>query len=286
MRQEPAGEMMIKTTFSDDELKQVERLLQSININLASLKTSHVLRRLRVRMSRTNCKTVGEYSRYLNTHEEEKKKLYLAFSINVTRFFRNPDTFQFLKEKVFPLLVRRTDRHKPLKIWSAGCADGAEAYTLAILCKQFNLRPGRVIIYATDYNRELLAAAKERIFPFEYLRETPEEIQNAYFTQVSRNDVQISPELKHFIEFQEHNLLQENVRPPAPSFDMIVCRNVLIYFTMDQHEGIFQQFYRYLKPQGFLVIGRTEILPIKWHDRFTIFSSHHRISRKKEQKTF
>ncbi|MFX1253615.1 MAG: CheR family methyltransferase [Promethearchaeota archaeon] len=273
--------MLIKVECSEKDLNQIELLLKSINVNLFSLKKSHVLRRIRVRMMRTGCKTISEYYRYVQTHEKEKEELYLTFSINVTRFFRNADTFHFIKQEVFPKLLHRKDRHKPLKIWSAGCADGAEAYTLAIMCKQFNLRPTRVKILATDYNRQLLVKAEEGIYPVEYLSEITKEQKQLCFTQISKDSIQINPELKPFIEFRKHNLTQENSLLPDTDFDLILCRNVLIYFTRDQQEPIFQMFYEKLKPMGFLILGRTEILPISRYEQFSIFSPTHRIVRKK-----
>lgn len=268
-----------KIKFSEADLKKLEFLLKILGIKHNSLKKSHLLRRVRVRMMRTGCKSFDEYYDYIHIHKDERKEFCLAFSINVTRFFRNADTFEFIKQNVLPKIRKNVGKEETIKIWSAGCADGAEPYTLAILCEQVNLRPPRVKILATDFNQESLLKARRGLYPSEYLNETPADIQRKYFNTRSPDKVQISPHLHDYIDFMLHNLTSQGVRAPGARFDLIICRNVLIYFSREQQKEIFQMFYKALKPQGFMVLGRTEILHPSYRDKFEIYSSTHRIAK-------
>ncbi|MFX1534354.1 MAG: CheR family methyltransferase [Promethearchaeota archaeon] len=241
------------TIFSEDDLKMLGWLLKSLGIKQGSLKKSHLLRRVRVRMMRTRCEKFSEYYRYIQTHKEERQKLFLTFSINITRFFRNADTYLFIEQQILPVIRKRVRNGRPVKIWSAGCADGAEPYSLAILCEQSNLYPPNVKIIATDFNHELISKARKGIYPQEYLDETSPSIQCKYFSPRAANMVQISPHLLDYIDFKVHNLTLEGAKAPSSRVDLIVCRNVLIYFSKEQQHQIFQMFHKALRTMGFLI---------------------------------
>jgi chemotaxis protein methyltransferase CheR len=272
--------MMISIEFSEDDLKNLGWLLKSLGMRQASLKKSHLLRRVRVRMMRTGCEKFSEYYQYVQTHKEERQKLFLTFSINVTRFFRNADTFQFIEQQILPIIRTRVRNGRAIKIWSAGCADGAEPYSLAMLCEQSNLSPTHVKIIATDFNHELLFKARKGIYPQEYLEETSPDIQRKYFSPRASNMVQISPHLLDYIDFRIHNLTLEGAKAPSSRVDLIVCRNVLIYFSKEQQDHIFHMFHKGLIIHGFLVLGRTELVHPRWRDKFKPYNTVHRIATK------
>ncbi len=266
--------------ITDEEFKRLGVLLNSVGINISSLKKAHLLRRIRMRMSRTgNKSSFSDYLQYAKSSEEEQKKLRLAFSINVTRFFRDKTPFEYIKNEILPKL-RKLNPTKTVKVWSAGCAAGAEPYSLAILCKELNLAPIRVEITATDFNSELLKAAKIGIYPKEYVVETAQEIQTRYFTHKSPENVQISKQLKNYIVFKYGNLTDDSEKNLG-IFDLVVCRNVLIYFSEEEKLKVFKKFYKALKPQGFLILGMTEILPFSYRKDFRIYSEKYRVYMKK-----
>lgn len=269
--------MSYEIEVTESHLKDLNIILRSLDVDITSLKRSHVLRRVRTRVMRVGKRTLDEYIVYLRGSEEEKNLLKHAFSINVTHFFRNQDTFELIKKEVLPLLARGTNR---IKIWSAGCADGAEPYSLAILCHQIGLRPDRVTITATDYNNNSLEMARAGVYHESYLKETPRDIKAKYFSPgPTPETVQVDLMLRQYIDLKRHNLITDHPLGRG-MFDMVVCRNVLIYFTREQHEPIYKSFYEALRPDGVFVLGRSEVLSANWRDRFTIYNSHHRISTK------
>ena len=125
---------------------------------------------------KTGYNSVSDYIQFAFKDLEEQKMLRQAFSVNFTRFFRNIKTFNFIKSDILPNLLKRLT-NKPITIWSAGCADGAEAYTLAILCNELKLKHHHIKIIATDFNQKSLDIAQKGKYPVDYLFETPHEIQ-------------------------------------------------------------------------------------------------------------
>ncbi|MFX1511917.1 MAG: CheR family methyltransferase [Promethearchaeota archaeon] len=264
--------------ITEEDLKKLGGLLQTIGINISSLKKAHLLRRVRARMKRTVKLTFADYWNFANSSEEEQRELYLAFSINVTRFFRDKVPFEFIKKEILPKLKKNSETGK-ITIWSAGCADGAEPYSLAILCKEINLDTMKVNILATDFNRDLLNTAKKCVYQKEYLIETPPEVQEKYFTAISPELVKISPHLREYISFKYSNLT--NMNEKIGVFDLILCRNVLIYFSEMEKLKIIKKFHEALRPQGFLILGMAEILPIRYRKDFEIYNGKYRVYMKK-----
>ncbi len=271
--------MFVMIKITDKDLSSLDFYFKPLGIDVGSLKKSHLRRRIRMRLMRTGNKTVPEYLKYLVSSEEEQKELHLAFSINVTRFFRNTKVFEYV-QTVILREIQRNNLDATAKIWSAGCADGAEPYTLAILCKELRLNPSNFKILATDFNKNSLNVAKKGIFPVSYLSETPSKFKVKYFINKTPNRVQVSSQLKEFIEFKFNNLTNDNEHIPKSNFDLIICRNVLIYFSNEQKEKLLKRFYKALKTGGFLVLGMAEILPIKHRENFTIYNATNRVYRK------
>ncbi|MFX1511918.1 MAG: CheR family methyltransferase [Promethearchaeota archaeon] len=268
--------------ITDKNLKELDLLLRTMGIKTTSLKKSHLLRRVRGRMMRTGYRFFPEYLKFVHSNWEEKKKLQHAFSINVTRFFRDVEMFNYLQNEIFPKILARNST-KVIKIWSAGCADGAEPYTLAILCNELKLVPSRVEILATDFNQELLNAAQKGIYLTEYLTETPSVIQKKYFTSESMDKVRISPILRPFVNFRLNNITADSMKL-YPRFDLILCRNVLIYFSDEQKKEVIRKFHQLLKPSGFLILGMTEILHSAAREGFIIYMGKFHIYMKDQSK--
>ena len=194
--------------ISEKDFQDLAIYLRKFDINVLGLKKSHFLRRIKTRMIRVGKKTVAEYLSFVKNSKEEQENLVQAFSINVTHFFRNADTFEEIRKKVIPLLTQNNSR---VRIWSAGCADGAEPYTLAMLFNSLGLTPAQVKIIASDYNPESLEMAKRGIYPKEYDREMPSQYKKYLNLRQSDNMYEIDPQLKTYIEYKVHNLITDDL---------------------------------------------------------------------------
>ena len=264
--------------ISEKDFQDLTIYLRKYDINVLGLKKSHFLRRIKTRMIRVGTKTVAEYLSFVKNSKEEQENLVQAFSINVTHFFRNADTFEEIRKKVLPLLTQNNSR---VRIWSAGCADGAEPYTLAMLVNSLGLTPAQVKIIASDYNPESLEMAKRGIYPKEYDREMPSQYKKYLNLRQSDNMYEIDPQLKTYIEYKVHNLITDDVTVIGENtYNLVLCRNVMIYFNKEQQELIYEKFYRALKKDGFFIVGRSEIILGDYRKKFNLFDSNHRISRK------
>lgn len=172
-------------------------------------------------------------------------------TINVSEFYRNPEQWKLLDKDIYPMLKERFK--KPLKIWSAACSTGEEPYSLVMsLSKHYPLSD--IEIQATDIDLQVMEKAKKGLYMEKSIAAVPEEMKKKYFKQVNLS-VQVDDEIKKRVKFRQHNLLRDSY---IKDCDMIVCRNVLIYFTDEAKDEIFQKFYDCLKPGGILFIGSTE----------------------------
>ena len=270
--------MSIIDKFSDDDYKNIVVLLNSLDINASSLKKIHLLRRIYFRMESTKCNTFQEYYKYVLQNQTEEKELRLTFSINVTHFFRDISIFDYIKNTILPKLLKSLSDNESIKFWSAGCADGAEPYSVAILLHQLNIPPTKARIIATDYNSDLLLKAKNGRYPLDYLKETPPHIHQKYFSFLSNASIEIKPFLKEYVDFKTQNLISTHFISPETNIDVILCRNVLIYFTREQQLNIFNNFYKTLKISGYLIIGRTENIPLSIQTKFTLVDKMHTIA--------
>lgn len=198
------------------------------------------------------------YARYLDAHPEEYQRLATAFLIKVTEFFRDPELFDYLRESILPMLIHEgRARQGELRIWSAGCATGEEAYSLAILIADLlgpELDSLDVRIFATDADPEAIAYARRGVYAPESLAGMRPDLVNRYF---ARTDSGYEPRksVRSMIVFGDHDLSR---RPPFPNTDLVLCRNVLIYFTPELQSHSLQLFAYSLRDGGVLVLGKAE----------------------------
>ncbi len=192
-----------------------------------------------------------EYYDFLRENPDELKELVKVLTINLSSFFRNPETFEYLKKEIFPELKKRSK----LIFWSAGCASGEEPYTLAILVNETGIL-SRVDIYGTDIDDDALNRAKKGLYKENVLQYLDSEIKARYFK--SRGDeFEIKELIKSSVIFLHHDLLQP---APFPPCDLIICRNVLIYLDRAAQGEVLSNFYNHLKIEGYLVLGKVELL--------------------------
>jgi chemotaxis protein methyltransferase CheR len=214
-------------------------------------KTNYLKRRLAVRMRATNQMTYQEYFELLRRDSEEYDRLLDRLTINVSHFYRDPEVFEAVGRLVIPSLQKK----RTVRIWSAGCANGEEPYSSSILFSE-KRTTGRNVILATDLDVACLARAQAGVYKENSLQEIPAELRQKYFTQ-SPAGWAVSPTVKSAVTFARHDFTGE--MPPGP-FDLIVCRNVLIYFNRQLQVRLLREFHRLLSPEGFLVLGKTEVL--------------------------
>lgn len=196
---------------------------------------------------------IENYDHMIKTMAEDQvvfNRFLNHLTINVSEFFRNPGQWDVLKNKILPLLLQDT---KNLKIWSAGCSTGEEPYTLAMLLKE-HFPLGQHTILATDFDKKVLAKAREGIYSAKEISGIPDYYRKKYVESINDN-YKMKNSLKDIIKFKEHNLLTS---PFEKNFDLILCRNVVIYFTEETKDILYRKFYHSLKNQGVLFTGSTE----------------------------
>jgi two-component system CheB/CheR fusion protein len=227
-------------------------------IDFTQYKTPTIRRRLARLMAASRCKTLAEYMRYLSANPEAYQRLVSSFLIKVTGFFRDPALYKTLREEILPQIIAHArDRKTEIRIWSAGCATGEEAYSVAILfadilgeqVDEYDIR-----IFATDLDADSIAFARRGIYPSTAFTEMPPELLQKYFTQID-DAFQIKKRIRSLTVFGEYDLGQ---RAPFPRIDLVLCRNVLIYFTKDLQQRTLQLFAFSLREGGYLVLGKSE----------------------------
>ncbi|MFN2566901.1 MAG: protein-glutamate O-methyltransferase CheR, partial [Gemmatimonadaceae bacterium] len=258
-----------------------EKVFRERGFGCASYKERCLRRRIAVRMRARGVHTYEDYARVLDRDAMEYERLLDALTINVTRLFRNKEVFAAIGARVIPEIWQWPTRR--LRVWSAGCSSGEEAYSLAALMHRHSAERGagsalsRVDILGTDVHGPSLEAAAEGVYAESAFEEVPPEIREAYFGgREARN--RASPELRRLVRFESHDLLRE--RPPADGYALILCRNVLIYFDRPSQERLFEQFYQALAPGGFLVLGMVETLFGEARGRFATLDARARIFRR------
>ncbi|NLG83183.1 MAG: protein-glutamate O-methyltransferase CheR [Firmicutes bacterium] len=236
--------------LSYEEFKRIVGFLTGLD--LSAYKSHQMDRRIHSLMKLWGLTGYDEYLRVLRTDaarfEEFKKKL----TINVSEFYRNPERFAELAEVVLPELFRTGRR---LRIWSAGCANGAEPYTVAIIIRESGYRPGAYIL-GTDVDRVSLRRAQSGIYAPNEVRYIPAAIFAKYF-HASGSGFELAEEIRRMVEFRQADLLVDD---PGSDWDLILCRNVVIYFTEAAKEGLYRRLCRALRPGGYLMVGGTEPL--------------------------
>ncbi len=238
-------------------------------------------RRISVRMRAKGATSFAQYAGILDADQHEYDKLVDALTINVSKFFRNPETFACISAKVLPDLWSVPS---PLiRIWSAGCATGEEAYSLAVLCREYAISHNdlqkleRLRIIGSDLDRESVSIASRGRYPASAFPDTSPAVREKYFS-VENGLFSVTPEIRNLVSFERRDLLDG--AGPGGRLHMIVCRNVIIYFTRETQEQLFERFHDLLLPGGFLVLGKVETLLGKSREMFAPVSPRERIFRR------
>lgn len=219
-------------------------------LDLGAYKRPQMERRLRANMEKCGAASFQHYFKLIQSDKKLADEFLDRLTINVSELFRNPDQFQTLEKRVIPELLKSG---RGLTIWSAGCSYGAEPYTLSILLNE--IAPvGKHSILATDIDDAMLARALRGIFQETEIRNVTKQRVEKYFGKTAQG-YEARANLKNIIKFEKHNLLESEFKK---GFDLILCRNVVIYFTDETKAVLYRKFYDSLKPGGYLFVGGTE----------------------------
>lgn len=235
-------------------------LRQSRGFDFTGYKRSTLMRRVHKRIQTLGLAEFSDYLDYLEVYPEEFNSLFNTILINVTAFFRDLTAWDHLKNQVLPILIASKNSKDPLRIWSAGCASGEEAYTLAILMAE-NLGPEqfrqRVKIYATDVDQEALNLARQATYSHKDIEEVPELLRYKYFESTGNGRFVFRLDLRRSVIFGRHDLLQD---APISRLDLLVCRNTLMYFNAEAQGRVLARFHFALNDTGYLFLGKAEML--------------------------
>jgi chemotaxis protein methyltransferase CheR len=258
---------VFKQNLSAGEFEQIKAFIEGhCGIKLPPTKKQMVEGRLRKRLRKYGYSTYDEYLDFVFNSEagaEELVSLIDVITTNKTDFYREPGHFEFMRDRVLPYITKDNDRSM-IKVWSAGCSTGEEPYTLAMeLLGYFEgLKGWKFELLATDISTEVLQKALTAIYPEEKVEKVPLAIKKKYFLRSKdRNDckVRLKPFVRKSIRFERLNLMNEKFVQDK-DFDIIFCRNVIIYFDRETQERILQKLVSHLKPGRFLFLGHSETI--------------------------
>jgi chemotaxis protein methyltransferase CheR len=260
----------------------LKKKMHAIGINCAGYKDDFLKRRLEGRMRTLGLASYADYAYYIEKHPSEFTDLYDALTINVSEFFRDITVWDALRRDILPPLVREklASGRKQLKIWSAGIADGEEPYTQAILILEtlaYLSRSFRIEVLGTDIDLPSLTRAQRGIYPPARLKLVSKPILQRYFLPNKDGTFSISQNVKDLVTFKSHDLFTP---PPSNDFDIISCRNVIIYFSRELQEQLLRNFYNALQPNGHLILGKVETLVGESTPLFASVNLAERIYRK------
>lgn len=210
-------------------------------------------RRIHMLMQRWNMKSYDEYHKTIANNPDKLREFLDYLTINVTEFFRNANKWWEIRDKIIPGMFHELG-HQRLKLWSAGCSSGAEPYSLAILAIETKINSSQPVL-AVDIDKGILAKAQEGIYNKRLIANAPKEWVSKYFSDVDKENVQVKKEVKDKVKFRHMNLIKDRFES---GFDIILCRNVVIYFGADTKTALYKKFFEALRPGGYLVTGATE----------------------------
>jgi two-component system, chemotaxis family, CheB/CheR fusion protein len=264
---------------STEEQKLLQKIFVQIrartNRDFNRYKISTIMRRLQRRMQLAQTPSLQEYLDYMRSNPDEAQALSDDFLITVTSFFRDPEVFNYLGNKVLPRLIADKKQDEQVRIWSVGCASGEEAYSLAILALEISRNhevPPSIQIFASDLHSRSLKLARDGFYPGDIQVDmTPERLQRFFIKE--DGGYRIRKEVRECVIFTPHNLLSD---PPFSKMDMIVCRNLMIYLKRETQPEVIELFHYALRPDGILVIGNSEKLDTRdlfrnIHKNYSIF---------------
>lgn len=223
------------------------------HIDLNCYKERQMKRRIDALIAKHNFNGYSEYVEALKNNKKIFEEFISYITINVSEFYRNPDQWKILEDSILPGLMKNSVNGK-LKIWSAACSTGDEPYSLVMLLSKY-MPLSDISVIATDIDKQVLEKANVGVYNAKSLANLPKDFIDMNFTKIGEKNYRISDRIKKCVEFRHHNLLQDEY---ISNCDLILCRNVVIYFTDEAKTEIYKKFNESLKPGGILFVGSTE----------------------------
>ncbi len=252
-------------SLSDEIFGLFQNLIYTTaGIRLSSQKKGLLSSRLLRRLKKLGIDSLYEYYRRVKDDSDELVEMLNCISTNTTHFFRENHHFEYLKNKIIPELLRIKSSEKTIRIWSAGCSTGEEPYSIAItLCEALgDMRGWDIKVLATDISTKVLDAAQSGIYEYEAVSDMPEDIVRRYFLRGAGDNIEkikVRDFLKDMIRFRRLNL-KDGAYPFKRKFDVIFCRNVMIYFDEGMKQHVLSMFHRHLSENGHLFLGHSETM--------------------------
>lgn len=270
------------TANTDAEFRALmDKVARERGFRCSSYKDKCLRRRVAVRMRARGALEYAHYSEMLDSDQQEYDRLVRVLTVNVTKFFRNWETYAVIEQRVIPQLWERSD--DKLRVWSAGCASGEEPYSLGILLHKHAMatdtmsRLETVSVLGTDIDAECLGEAERATYLPAAMGDTPESLRQRYFPEVEGRR-EMLPEVKRLVTFEHQDLLETPL--PFESVHLLLCRNVIIYFEREAQDALFREFHRVLAPGGFLVLGKVESVLGQSRALFSPVNARERVFRK------
>lgn len=244
-------------------LALLKKIHAKTSVDLTQYKDNYIVRRISTRLKACNVTTYREYMKALDTLPGEYDKVVDAFTINVSEFFRDKDTYKVIKEVVLPSIVssKVQSGRKMIRVWSAGCACGEEVHSISILLNDLlgaDYDKYTVSLYATDIDDVCMNKAREGVYDISSLKNVDKALMDKYVDRLDNGKAAVKAPVKRNIRYKHHDLITGGKF--GSYFDLILCRNVMIYFSEEQKKKLLMEFYNSLSSGGYLVIGKTETL--------------------------
>ena len=235
----------------------LKKIYEARGYDFREYKTASVERRIKKRLFEHHLETYEQYSALLDNDPEEYSKLFDTLLINVSEFFRDPDAWDIIANEIIPDILAKKKKGDAIRIWSAGCSSGEEPYSLAVLMSEklgdaitdYNVR-----IYATDIDDKALGEARRGVFPQDKLKNVREDLLNKYFIR-ENSFYKVQRNIRQMVTF---GLLDLASDAPISHVDMIICRNVLIYFKVDLQNRVVTKFHYAINKNGYIFFGKSE----------------------------
>ncbi|MFW6034797.1 MAG: CheR family methyltransferase [Halothermotrichaceae bacterium] len=247
--------------ITDEVFTKISNLVHSeIGINLPDKKKQMVNSRLSSRLRLLGLTDYQQYYNFLQKNRQELRVIYNLLTTNVTHFYREEYHFQYIKDKIIPVLQAK-ENDDPVYIWSAGCSSGEEPYSLAIMLRENINEDHDVKILGSDINTEVLAVARKGIYSYQQVNKIPYDLLKKYFRLgqgKNKGLFKVRKQVREMVKFKEINLNKLEGQHFSNKFDIIFCRNVFIYFPRETRQKILNYFYNLLNDNGYLFLGHSE----------------------------
>lgn len=261
------------TNLSPDFEALLAYLKQSRGFDITGYKRSSPMRRITKRMRAVGIESFREYQEHLELHPDEFPQLFDNILINVTGFFRDPEAWDFLRQEAVPRLLATKPAREPIRVWSAACSTGEEAYTLAMILAEAvgtDAFRERVKIYATDIDEGALAQARTGVYSSKQVSDVPPELLGKYF-DATGSRYAFREDLRRAVIFERNDLTQD---PPVSRVDLLTCRNILMYFNAETQARVTAGLRIALNDGGTLMLGRSETLFTQANSFFPVNLKH------------